>query len=726
MKILTTQNLNSLERNNTPTNNIAIPNEIRYDYEQSFNRVMLERSYAQPAVTFKRGPIEPNEVKRAVEIIKKALGKLSDKAMPEQKMMDKLYRNKTFNKVLGVVDYETVVGASIAAVACALRGGTIMAMSNENNRGNNTYAVSHAFASGLVGLVTVFALTTPFKAGADHVLQKMFKDLKLSTLKRLYPHLDEKSIVDKAGKRIPEFIEKTVMGKDGKEKKVKEILWKGQDGLPFCKDIRNCQMMPKPKNLADVSVETMEKILKIENVDWSSQAGKSFNEVVAKDGKKLYDVISFENLSWKIANKEVSAKNGKLVESKFDVLIRDLDRSVFEDLIAKADDASPLKKLDLGTVYKDGKVQDFRQWKELGTGRQWMLDLDSVQVSSPLETYDQVLRSDGRLRFDEKEGIHKLRTRQPNALKDENGVEGLGTEITNRMIKADKENEGLLKSLTWLPDLAFRIPVALFTVNLIPWMLKTVFHVEKKKPAVANNEVKPVEVNKEVKASEVSFKGAPTQKGEEDNQNVSFKGVPSANKSGFFSKLVDKIGEAMAKLYGRPLIESEWLAKVSAKLSDVPGGLTQAMTAGGALLTSSAYVYGTLSNKNLETDKRRTLAINQTLCWIVPTIGAYLVDSAIKDRVKKAEYRFGNLQRGDAALANVRGEVSKADEILAGLGKKVKGVRVLASLAVFTVIYRYLTPVLVTPFANRIGDKLNAKRAEKRQLESQKEAKAIA
>ena len=29
-------------------------------------------------------------------------------------------------------------------------------------------------------------------------------------------------------------------------------------------------------------------------------------------------------------------KNGKLVESKFDVLIRDLDRSVFEDLISKA------------------------------------------------------------------------------------------------------------------------------------------------------------------------------------------------------------------------------------------------------------------------------------------------------------------------------------------------------------------------------------------------------
>ena len=53
MKILTTQNLNSLERRNTPTNKI-IPNEIRSNYlERDFNRVMLERSYAKPAVSFK-------------------------------------------------------------------------------------------------------------------------------------------------------------------------------------------------------------------------------------------------------------------------------------------------------------------------------------------------------------------------------------------------------------------------------------------------------------------------------------------------------------------------------------------------------------------------------------------------------------------------------------------------------------------------------------------------
>ena len=46
----------------------------------------------------------------------------------------------------------------------------------------------------------------------------------------------------------------------------------------------------------------------------------------------------------------------------------------------------------------------------------------------------------------------------------------------------------------------------------------------------------------------------------------------------------------------------------------------------------------------------------------------------------------------------------------------MKGVRALAALAVFTLIYRYATPVLITPIANKIGDKLNerskAKEAE--------------
>ena len=47
------------------------------------------------------------------------------------------------------------------------------------------------------------------------------------------------------------------------------------------------------------------------------------------------------------------------------------------------------------------------------------------------------------------------------------------------------------------------------------------------------------------------------------------------------------------------------------------------------------------------------------------------------------------------------------------LGNKLKGISVLASLSVFTLIYRFATPVLITPVANWISNKINEnKKAE--------------
>ena len=61
----------------------------------------------------------------------------------------------------------------------------------------------------------------------------------------------------------------------------------------------------------------------------------------------------------------------------------------------------------------------------------------------------------------------------------------------------------------------------------------------------------------------------------------------------------------------------------------------------------------------------------------------------------------------------LKGNKDNAEKILKSLNKKVAGVRTLASLAVFTIIYRYATPVLITPIANKIGDRINAKKEEK-------------
>ena len=730
MKIHTTQNLNSQVHSNS-TNIVTNPTEFRSNFLaiKNHSAAMLNGSISKDAISFKGKKPTPEEIKKIIEAAKKAVGDIAKEANPETKRIDKFLKSKFVNRILNVVDYETMVQATIAAVACVARAGTIMAMSNEENKGNNTYATVHALASGIVGFITVFALTTPFKAGADHVTKNLFKDLKTDTLKRLHPQLDLKSIVDKKGNRLP------------------VDQWKDLSGNKFIQNIKNCDMLPEFKQLADVSQETFEKILGVKNVDWAAQKGKSFNEVVNKDGKKLYELIDFSKLGLKVSHVEKSTKTGKEVKTQGQILLKDLNREYLQDLINKADDTSAWKKLDINSVFKDGKIQDFKKWKEISTGKQWLLDMDSVFVASELETANYAPRISGKLRFDEAEGVHKYRIYQRNG---KDG--GLGTEISDAMLKADKDNAGLLKSLTWAPDLVFRIPIATVTISLIPWLLKNLFHIEKKKPVQSQpvENKQPVIENNTAKNLQPAFKGSSTSqveiiapealafKGMEkttnvqrESNNIAFKRSiepkPTGLKKAFqwikkqLNKALGWIGESMGKLYGRPLIESETMAKISAKLADIPGGLTQAMSTFGALLTSGTYVARTINNKNLDQDKRRTLAINQVLCFIVPTIAAYSVDKWINSKVKKMEYRYSGLQQQTAAAEMLKGNKKGAEKILEGLNKKVTGVRTLASLAVFTIIYRYATPVIITPIANWIGDRINAKKTAKKE-----EAKKVA
>ena len=163
-------------------------------------------------------------------------------------------------------------------------------------------------------------------------------------------------------------------------------------------------------------------------------------------------------------------------------------------------------------------------------------------------------------------------------------------------------------------------------------------------------------------------------------------------------------------------MEKEWVSNLTNHLTKLPGRTTQHMSVLGSLITSGMYVQQTLNKKELDPDKRRTLAVNQALGFIVPTIAAYLVDSKINNWVKKKEYRFIGRQQHNIDIAKLEGNLAKAKEIEKTLGVKKKGVRILADLLTFTLIYRYFVPVVITPIANKIGDKYNARLAEKRKL----------
>ncbi len=674
MNIHTTQNLNSLVQYRQSTNHVSSRDFRLKNYSEQLlmPKLSAETDFMSNPVSFKGKGEAIKNGKKVIKQLNRKVGEIAKDAQPEVKKGDKLLNSPLFNKILDIAEYETVIQAAMAAIICiGLRPATILALPSGKSKQDNTYAASHSIASGIVGLISTIILTTPFKAGANHVMKVMLKDLKKEALERLYPQLNLESIVDKT---------------TGKRKEVKE--WLDKTGNKFSTEIKDVEKLPKFRSLSKVSEVTFSKILKAD-VDWAAQKGKSFNDVTLKDGRKLYDAVDMNNLGIVVDEEGINTAQ---------ILLRDLDKEYLADLI-KDSEGNAWGRLDIKSVYdKNSNVKDFRQWKDI-KGKEWKLDLDNVFVSSPLETADYRPRITGKKRFDKKDQVYKFTTYQKNGV---NG--GLGTEITNKMVEAEARNEGHTKLLTWLPDLAFRIPIAATTIALIPWILRSVFHIEKTKknkksePAV-QTEQKPIEQNK---------------LNSDKAKDVNFKGKGDGKKASWF---VRKFGE----WYGKPLLENEGIAKLSEKLASLPGNITQHMATLGSLITSSVYVERTLTNKDLDVERRRTLAINQILCFFIPTIAAYTVDSLIKGWTKNKEYRYSGLQEQKKALADYEGKAVKG--MSKDLGKSLKGVRILASLATFTLIYRYATPVIITPIANWLGDRLNARKAKETEIIKEMEEK---
>mgnify|MGYP006906521263 FL=1 len=188
----------------------------------------------------------------------------------------------------------------------------------------------------------------------------------------------------------------------------------------------------------------------------------------------------------------------------------------------------------------------------------------------------------------------------------------------------------------------------------------------------------------------------------EENNNPSFKG-------GFG----DAVGKFYGEKYAEKMLNQKWLHSVSHKLAGASNQMTQHMATTGSLLTSSVYFYQTVTNKKLDADKRNTLGINQVGCFIVPTICAYGVDHVLRNFNKNMEYRYSGLMRKAMADGNLSPE--KCANAIKSLGPKLKCFGALMGLATFTVIYRYATPVVITPIANKIGEHFNKKRKENAQ-----------
>lgn len=138
--------------------------------------------------------------------------------------------------------------------------------------------------------------------------------------------------------------------------------------------------------------------------------------------------------------------------------------------------------------------------------------------------------------------------------------------------------------------------------------------------------------------------------------------------------------------------------------------LTHLMVLGSTIM-SGFYVIKTLQNKNMDEDKRKTLAINQGLVYVISTVMAYTFDIMLG---KKTNQLKSNFKKANMDLIEknplFKNDKEKFDEAVKKLSKQEKGIGTAKKIIVVDLIYRFIAPVIVTPLANYIGNKLQAKK----------------
>ncbi len=205
-----------------------------------------------------------------------------------------------------------------------------------------------------------------------------------------------------------------------------------------------------------------------------------------------------------------------------------------------------------------------------------------------------------------------------------------------------------------------------------------------------------------------------------------------------FKKGYDRFTTWLSKNYIEKLYGSKFagfLADHSKKLD----GVVDHMQVLGSTIISGMYMLQTLRNDKMDEDRKRTLAINQGLTFGFATLGSYVVDRSLdswweKLTVKYAEKQTGNKDLGKLIREQNSSIIKKAEETFGkswkdiskkqrpklvntlkyvednlpntGLESRLRGMSVLKKLIIFGSIYRFIVPVAVTPFANKLGEKL--------------------
>lgn len=233
----------------------------------------------------------------------------------------------------------------------------------------------------------------------------------------------------------------------------------------------------------------------------------------------------------------------------------------------------------------------------------------------------------------------------------------------------------------------------------------------------------------------------------------------SKSESSLFKPITDayeKMTDSIADKFTSKFVDSKPLNWLADKLKNSNNLFQHCLTIG-SVITSGLYMQRTLSNKELDKDRKNTLAVNQGLTFAVSTVGAYALDKYVKGWWDNVTARFAGHLLGDNKfysdyLANKAAVIKENKELLAAskgsnikpelkempsviksiennsfyksllsnagddaktLMTKVKGMSPLRTMIVFGFVYRYFVPVVVTKPANILCEKYLAHKKAK-------------
>jgi hypothetical protein len=153
----------------------------------------------------------------------------------------------------------------------------------------------------------------------------------------------------------------------------------------------------------------------------------------------------------------------------------------------------------------------------------------------------------------------------------------------------------------------------------------------------------------------------------------------------------------------KPIVNSNVMTKLVDKTAHIDS-MASHMSTAGSFVTTATYANRTLKTFNQDEEQKKrakTLALNQVMVTGVSTLGAYTFNKQLDKLSKNLGYKFREANQGNPKLTT-----------------RMQGFNIAKQLLIFSVMYRYVAPVIVTPLASKISKCFENRRA----MNAQKQA----